>query len=127
MISLDRFNGSCNVFDILSSRIYVPNKTEDVNLDVFNMITGINKSKTITKHIFCNCKCKFDGRKFNLNQEWSKDKSWCECKTLLKNRVRKKDRIWNPITCARENDEYLVSIVNDKVVKFDEIIELTKR
>ena len=75
MISLDRFNGNCNVFDILSSRIYVPNKTEDVNLDVFNMITGINKSKTITKHIFCNCKCKFDGRKFNLNQEWSKDKS----------------------------------------------------
>ena len=91
------------------------------------MITGINESKTITKHISCNCKCKFDSRKFNLNQEWSKDKRWCECKTLLKNRVCKKDRIWSPITCARENDEYLVSIVNDKVVKFDEIIEPTKR
>ena len=26
------------------------------------MITGINESKTLTKHI-CKCKCKFDGRK----------------------------------------------------------------
>ena len=24
------------------------------------MITGINEPKTLTKHISCNCKCKFD-------------------------------------------------------------------
>ena len=40
----------------------VPNKTEDLNLSVFNMITGISESKTLTKHILCNCKCKFDGK-----------------------------------------------------------------
>ena len=39
----------------------VPNKIEDLNLSVFNMITGISESKTLTKHILCNCKCKFDG------------------------------------------------------------------
>ena len=27
------------------------------------MITGINKSKTLTKHVSCEYKCKFDGRK----------------------------------------------------------------
>ena len=27
------------------------------------MITGINESKTLTKHILCECKCKFDGTK----------------------------------------------------------------
>ena len=32
------------------------------------MITGINESKILTKHISCEGKCKFDGRKFNLNQ-----------------------------------------------------------
>ena len=32
------------------------------------MITGINKSKTLKKHISYECKCKFDGTKFNSNQ-----------------------------------------------------------
>ena len=38
------------------------------------MITGINGSKILTKHISYKCKCKFDGRKCNSNQEWNKDK-----------------------------------------------------
>ena len=32
------------------------------------MITVINESETLRKHISCECKCKFDGKKFNLNQ-----------------------------------------------------------
>ena len=36
------------------------------------MITGINESRTLTKHISCECKCKFDGRKCNSNQKWNK-------------------------------------------------------
>ena len=27
------------------------------------MIAGINESKTLTKHLSCKCKCKFDSRK----------------------------------------------------------------
>ena len=42
MVSLDRSNGSCNTLDDLSRGICVPNKTEDLNLNVFNMITRIN-------------------------------------------------------------------------------------
>ena len=34
---------------ILSNKVCVPNKTEDLNLSVFNMITGINESKTLRK------------------------------------------------------------------------------
>ena len=37
-------------------KVCVPNKTEDLNLSVFNMITGINESKTLTKNISCECK-----------------------------------------------------------------------
>ena len=45
MVNLD----VCNAFD-RSSRIYVPNKTENINLNVFNIITKINESKIFTKH-----------------------------------------------------------------------------
>ena len=31
------------------------------------MITGINESKILAKHISCECKCKFDGAKYKLN------------------------------------------------------------
>ena len=31
------------------------------------MITGINESKRLTKHISCECKCKFDETKCKSN------------------------------------------------------------
>ena len=43
-------------------------QAEDLNLSVFNMATEINESKTLTKHISCEFKCRFDGRKFNSDQ-----------------------------------------------------------
>ena len=57
-LELERFVGSCNTLNDLSNEVIVPNKTKDLNLSVFNMITGINESKTLTKHISCKCKCK---------------------------------------------------------------------
>ena len=51
------------------------------------MITGINELKTLTKHISCKCKCRFDGRKCNSYQRWNNENCRCECK---KHYVRKK-------------------------------------
>ena len=42
-VDLDRCAGSCNTLDDLSSRVCIPDETEDLNLHVFNMITGINE------------------------------------------------------------------------------------
>ena len=37
---------------------------------MFNMITGINESKILTKHISCECKCRFDGKNvIQINSE----------------------------------------------------------
>ena len=46
-------------------------KTEDLNLSVSNMITAINESKTLAKHVSCKCKCEFDAKKllFKLTVE----------------------------------------------------------
>ena len=63
-VKLDNSVESCNTLNDLSNKVCVPNKIEDLNLNVFNMITEIinqcvqhdyrnNKSKTLTKHISC--------------------------------------------------------------------------
>ena len=85
------------------------------------MITGINESKTLTKHISCECKCKFDGRNCNSDQWWNNDKCRCECKKL---HVCEKDYVWNPAICNYENGKYLKSIMDDSAIMCDEIIEL---
>ena len=41
IFSLNRCNGSCNTPNDLSSRICIVDKTEDVNLNVFDMTPGI--------------------------------------------------------------------------------------
>ena len=73
-VKLDRCAGSCNTFNDLPNKVQVPNKTKDLNLSVFNIITGINESKTLTKHISCECKCRFDGKNFNSDKWWNNDK-----------------------------------------------------
>ena len=93
MVNLDKFNGSYNTLHNLLSIIYAQNKIEDVNLNIFNMITTINETRTSTKHISCDCKCNFDGRKFNSNQKWNDDKDLRECKNPTKHHVCKKDYI----------------------------------
>ena len=52
-VKLDRCTGSCNTLNELSNKACVQNKTDDLNLGVFNMITGINELKTLTMHIMC--------------------------------------------------------------------------
>ena len=53
IVSIDRCEGSCNTVEDPFVRAFVPNKMEDVNLKVFNMIKRINESKTLTKHVSC--------------------------------------------------------------------------
>ena len=43
-VNLDRCTRSCNILNDLSSEVCVSDKTEDLNLSIFNMITGINES-----------------------------------------------------------------------------------
>ena len=46
------------------SKIYIPNKTEDLNTKVFNMIAGINESKSLMKYISFDYKCRLYGKNF---------------------------------------------------------------
>ena len=90
-VNLDRSAESCNTLDDLFNRVFVPNEAEDLNLHVFNMITGINKSRTLAKRIPCKCECKFDNKKCNSSQKWSNNRCQCECKNSKEYRVYDKN------------------------------------
>ena len=62
-VRLDRCVGSRNTLNDLSNNVCIPNKTEDLNLSMFNMIIGANESKVLAKGISYECKCRFDGKK----------------------------------------------------------------
>ena len=119
-VKLDRYVGSFNTLNDLSNKVYFSNKTENLNLCVLNMITGINDSKILTKHISCECKCNFYGKNCNSDQLWNNDKFWCECK---KWQVCEKDYVSNPATCNCENGKYLASIIDDSAIMCDKLIE----
>lgn len=53
IIRINWCNGSCNTADDPVGKICVPNRMEEGNLKVFNMIKRENESKTLPKHVSC--------------------------------------------------------------------------
>ena len=102
-VKLDRCVGSCNNLNDLSDKGCVPNKTEDLKLNVFNMIAGINASKTLKKIYRVNVNVNLMDKKCNSNQWWNNKRCRCECKKI---HVCEKDYIWNPRKCICENRKY---------------------
>ena len=90
--------------------------------DVFNMLTGKNESKILTKETYWEFKYKFDERKCNSKHKWNNDKCWCKCKDIY----MWKKYIWNPAICNCKNRKYLASIIDNSVIMCDEIMEETK-
>ena len=115
MINLDEFSGSCNV---LSPKICVPMKIKDINLKAFNMIKNEIGAKAMSKHISCDCECKFNST-CNSNQKWNNETCQCECKNY---RTSKKDYSWNSSTCIYENSKYLKSMADISVIEYNETI-----
>ena len=66
MISLDKCNGSCSDINDLSMRSCVPSKSKDINV---NMLTNGNETKTLVKHILCDCKCIFNSATWNSKKK----------------------------------------------------------
>lgn len=124
LVSLDRCIKSWNTFDGLSNKVCISNKTEDLNLRVFNMVTEINESKTLTKYGLCKCKLNLmmenvipmkSGRTINV-----------ECKNRKEHHVCKKAYIWNLATSSCKDDKYLGNFFDDSVKNCVEMIDRTK-
>ena len=105
-VNLDRCVGSCNTLNYLSHRVCVPNKTEGLNLSVFNMITGKDESLSLTKYIPRKCEGKLDGGKCNSNQKRNNNKCLCKCTNSKQHHVCEINYIWNLASCSFKNGTY---------------------
>ena len=103
----------CNTLNELFNQICVRNKTQDLNISMFNIITGINESKTLTRYISCEWKYKFDERKYiqiNGGMAVNVDVS-------VKNVVYVKKIMFGFLLhVALKMGEYLESIMNGSVI-----------
>ena len=118
MVSLDKFSGSYNVLFLKSC---VPKKTKDINVKAFNMITNKNEAETRTKHISCDCKCKFNSTTGNSYQKWNNETCQYACKNYC---TCKRDSSWDPTTCICKNDKCFKMISDDLKIVCDEIISV---
>ena len=84
-----------------------------------HLIWQQTEAKTMTKHISCDCKCKFNRTTGNSNLKWNNKTCQCKCKNY---RTSKKDYSWDPSTCICENNKYLKNIADTSVIACDEII-----
>ena len=78
-VNLDKCMKNFNTLNDLFNKVCFSNKTKDLNLNVLNMITVINESRTLTKHILC-----------DSNQECNNNKCWYECKNPKEHHVYEK-------------------------------------
>ena len=125
MTLLDRCIGSCDTLnDLFEWKYAFQNKGEDLNLSIFNIITGINESKPLTKHIY-HANVNVNIMVENVIQIKSGiminvDVGVKICKNIM---CTKKEYIWNPVACSCGNGKYLGNIIDDSLIMFDDIID----
>ena len=94
-------------------------KTEDLNLSIFNMITGVNESKALKKMYQANVNINVNFFVESVIQ--IKSGIMINVNVSVKYNISERDYIWNPATCICEND--LASIIDNSVTMCDEIID----
>ena len=64
-------------------KLVFPKIVKNLNVKVFNLVSGTNETRRIECHETCKCKCKFEHSVCNNKQRWNDDKCRCECKELI--------------------------------------------
>ena len=104
-IKTSKCSGSCNNINNPLAKLCVPDVVKNLNVKVFNLVSGTNETRRIEWHETCKCKCKFEHSVCNNKQRWNDDKCRCECKKIIDKGVCDKIFISNPSNCECECDK----------------------
>ena len=102
---INKCSGNCNNINDPYAKVCVPDVIKNFNLNVFNLMSRTNETRSIKWHEKCKCICRLDKIICNNKQKWNKDKCRCECKELIDKGVCDKGFIWNPSNCECEYDK----------------------
>ena len=72
-ISVNTWSGSCNIINDPYAKLCVPGDIKNINVRVFNLMSGTNETRHIEWHESCRCKCKLDASVCINKQRWNKE------------------------------------------------------
>ena len=101
-IKTSKCSGSCNSINNLLAILCVPDVVKNLNVKVFNLVSGANETRRIECHKTCKCKGRLQHSVCNNKKCWNDDKCRCECEELTDKGVCDKRFIWNPSNCECE-------------------------
>ena len=73
-IKVNKCSGNCNNIDDPYAKSCVPDTVKDLNVRVFNLMSGNNETRHIKWHKTCKCICRLGKIICNSKQRWNKDK-----------------------------------------------------
>ena len=82
-IKTSKCGGSCNNINYPYAKICVPDIVENLNVEVFNLMSRTNETRHIKWNETCKCECRLDASVCNNKQGWNDDKCRWKCKELI--------------------------------------------
>ena len=82
-VKTSKCSGSCNNINNPLAKLCVPDVVKNVNVKVFNLLSGTNKKRCIEWYETCKCKCRFNSSVCNNKQRWNDDKFRSVANNLL--------------------------------------------
>ena len=101
-IKTSKCSVSCNNINNPCTKLCAPDVVKNLNVKVFNKVSGTNETRRIERHETSKCECRFNSSVCNNKQRWNDDKCRCECKELIDKGVCDKGFIWNHSNCECE-------------------------
>ena len=59
-IKTSKCSGSCNNINNPCAKLCIPDVVKNLNVKVFNLVSGTNETRRIEWHETCNCECRFN-------------------------------------------------------------------
>ena len=88
-VKASKCSGSCNNINNPLAKLCVPDVVKNLNVKVFNLVSGTNETRCLEWHETCKCKCRFEHSV--CKQLWNDNKCRCECKELIDKGICNKD------------------------------------
>ena len=59
-VSANKCGRNCNIIDDPYARVSFASKVKNMNVKVFNLMSGVNETRFLVQHELCECKCRLN-------------------------------------------------------------------